>query len=97
MDVEVLKEDRSRLESDLRTSTRDLGEILFQNDELMKENADQDALLIKKEEYLKDLHAKNEAEILQIQSEEIAVLERCGHDLKLKENGVLQLEYARDR
>lgn len=38
MELEPLKEEKAKLEQELRHSVRDLGEILFQNDELLKEN-----------------------------------------------------------
>ena len=65
MEAEPLKEEKAKLEQDLRRSVRELGEILFQNDELIKENKDKDSLSDRRQLYLVELKEKNAAELLQ--------------------------------
>lgn len=97
MEVEPLKEEKARLESELRASTRELGDILFSNDELIKENREKELLAASREEYVTVLIEKNQAELLQIKSEKEAMVEKCNHDLAVKENGLEQLENFAER
>lgn len=80
------------MEAELRASTRELGDILFSNDELIKENKEKELLAAGRELYLADFMEKNEAELLQLKSEKDAMVDKCNHDLEVKENGLEQLE-----
>jgi hypothetical protein len=97
MDVEALKEEKTKLEQDLRLSVRDLGEILFQNDELIRENREKNALAGKREISLQELKEKNAAEIAQLSAEDISTFESLAHELKVKEAEHLRLKHFRDR
>jgi len=97
MEVEPLKEEKARLEAELRASTRELGDILFSNDELIKENKEKELLAAARELYLTDFIEKNQAELLQVKSEKDAMVEKCNHDLAVKESGLDQLQNFSER
>ena len=68
-----------------------LGVNLIENDKLEELNKEYDAKLLEREDYLKDLLLRNEAEISELKFEEASVVDRCSHEMKVKETYLAHL------
>ena len=90
MDVE-LREKCKGLASQLAERNDVLGVNLIENDKLEELNKEYDAKLLEREDYLKDLLLRNEADISELKFEEASVIERCSHELKVKETNLAHL------